>query len=232
MAKLKKAKKAKAQKSAKSFDFQNFLNSFNSLDPQNMGTWPLVVKLTLAGFIVAIIFLLAYLLPIKSKIADIKAAEAEEKSLLDTYREKESKARNLKAYKEQVRQMEATLDDLLKQLPEDTKIPDLVEDINMRGVSSGVEFRDISVKDEVTRELFIEQPIEIKAKGDYHKFGRFVSGVAGLPRIITMDNFVIENPETSNLSEIPSLELTLNAKTYRSRPETAEGKEDDKEEKK
>lgn len=216
MAKLRKAKKSKDVK-APSFDIEAFKRSFNSLDPQNMGTWPVIVKLTIAVFIAGLIGLLAYMLPIRSKISDIQASEKKEVTLLEQYREKESKARNLAAYKQQILQMESTFAQLLDQLPKETRIPDLVEDINMKGVGSGVEFRDISVDSEITRELFIEQPIKIEAKGDYHEFGHFISGVAGLSRIITLHNFSIENKNGNNFNEIPDLELKLDAKTYRAK---------------
>lgn len=222
MAKLKKIKKSTEANKPKGFDLQAVSQSFNSLDPQNMGTWPLVVKLTIAAFIAGLILLLAYLVPIKNKINDIKTAEKEEASLLDTYREKESKARNLQAYKQQIIQMESTFDQLLDQLPKKTKIPALVEDINMDGVESGVRFKDISVRPEITQELFIEQPISILSKGDYHEFGNFVSGMANRSRIITMHDFTISNTSNDILNELPKLELQLNANTYRSREASEE----------
>lgn len=224
MAKLRKVKKSKGKDKAakRSFDLQQTLRAFNSLDMQNPGSWPLVVKLVLSLLVLALILALALAVPVRNKMADIKAAEAEEKTLLETYREKESKARNLQAYKDQVKQMEVTFAELLDQLPKTTKIPDLVEDINMRGVGSGIRFKDISVAQEVSRELFIEQPIEINAQGDYHEFGNFVSGIAGLSRIITMENFSVQNTSPDNLTELPELSLQLSAKTYRSKEQGAE----------
>ena len=134
----------------------------------------------------------------------------------DRYREKESKARHLQTYEEQVEQMKIDFADLLAQLPTDTRVPELVDGINMVGSGSGVRFQDISVQGEVEQEFFIEQPIQIIGLGDYHQFGSFVSGIAALPRIITMHDFEIKNPQPS-LDRMPELQLVLQTKTYRSK---------------
>lgn len=230
MAKLKKLKqknkKVKTKKPKNQFDFESFKKSFTSLDPQNMGSWPIVVKLTIALFIMALIGLLAYMVPIKNKMNEIVAAEKEKQGLLEQYKEKETKARNLQAYKQQIEQMKSTFTQLLDQLPKDTRIPDLIEDINMRGVGSGITFKDISVRDELKKELFIEQPIDIKSKGDYHEFGGFVSGLANLSRIMTLHDFDINNTVNSTdiLNQEPKLEFQLLANTYRAKSDAEESK--------
>ena len=212
---LVKAKKEPAV-AKKSFDFNEFRRSFESLDSQNYGSWPVPVKATLLLFIMGVIAALAWALPISSKIDEITAAESQEATLLETYREKESKARHLDAYKAQVLQMESEFNALLDQLPKDTRVSELVEGINMTGVGSNIRFQDISVEDEVEQEFFIEQPIRIAALGDYHQFGAFISGLAALPRIITMHDFEVNNPQPT-LDKVPELTLVLNTKTYRSK---------------
>ena len=213
--KLKKTPKT-PKKPRKSFDIQEFRRSFESLDTQNYGSWPVVVKVTVLLFIVGFIAALAWALPISSKIDEIQAAESQQTTLLETYREKESKARHLDAYKAQVTQMETEFNKLLDQLPKDTRVSELVEGINMTGVGSNIRFQDISVEPEVEQEFFIEQPIRIAAIGEYHQFGAFVSGLAALPRIITMHDFEVSNPQPS-LDTIPELNLVLNTKTYRAK---------------
>lgn len=200
----------------KSFDFNEFRRSFESLDNQNYGSWPLAVKVTVLVMIVGFIAALAWALPISSKIDEIKAAEAQQATLLETYREKESKARHLAAYKSQVTQMEAEFNTLLNQLPKDTRVSELVEGINMTGVGSNIRFQDISVEPEIEQEYFIEQPIRIAALGEYHQFGAFISGLAALPRIITMHDFEVNNPQPT-LDTLPELTLVLQTKTYRSK---------------
>lgn len=226
MMKLRKPKKTAVSGSPKpvkkSFDFNEFKRSFESLDTQNYGTWPLVVKITVFLFIFFLIAALAWALPISSQREEIKAAESEQVTLLETYREKESKARHLQEYKDQIAQMETEFTALLDQLPKDTRVSELVEGINMTGVGSNIRFTDIKVEQEVEQELFIEQPISISAVGRYHEFGNFISGLAALPRIITMHDFTVtprDNLSNANnvMEKMPELSLVLHTKTYRSK---------------
>lgn len=212
----KKAKKVVEKKPKKSFDFKEFADSFKSLDQNNYGSWPVPVKITTLLFIVALVAALAWALPISKKREEIATAEAEKQTLLEQYREKESKARHLEAYKEQIAKMEADFKELLNQLPKETRISDLVDGINMVGVGSNIKFQDIKVEPEISQEFFIEQPIRIAALGDYHEFGSFLSGLARLPRIITLHDFEVVNSKPS-LDELPQINLVLNTKTYRSK---------------
>ena len=217
-------KKKKSATPKKSFDFNEFRRSFESLDSENYGSWPVPVKITILIFIVLFIAAISWALLISGKLDEIAAAEAQQQTLLETYREKESRARHLEAYKAQVLQMETEFNTLLDQLPKDTRVSELVEGINMTGVGSNIRFQDISVEPEIEQEFFIEQPIRIAAIGDYHQFGNFVSGLAALPRIITMHDFEVSNPQPT-LENIPELTLVLQTKTYRSKEitENAEG---------
>lgn len=101
-------------------------------------------------------------------------------------------------------------------MPKETEIPSLVEDINLTGVNSGLKFKNIRLENEVKQEFFIEQPISIDATGDYHAFGAFVTGIAALPRIVTLHDFTVEAKEdTQKKSDIPVVNYTVKAKTYR-----------------
>lgn len=218
MAKLTKSnKKAKKQvDTKKSFDLNEFFQSFQSLDTNNYGSWPVPVKITVLLMIVFVVAIVAYFVPINQKREEIRTAEAEKASLLDQYKTKESKARHLAEYQAQVHKMETDFQELLNQLPKDTRISDLVDGINMEGMNSNIRFKDISVEAEIQQEFFIEQPIRIVAIGEYHQFGSFVSGLAKLPRIVTLHNFEINNTKPT-LDQLPELELLLNVKTYRSK---------------
>ena len=180
--------------------------------------------MTVIGLIIIFIAALSWALPISSRIDAINAAEAQQRTLLDSYREKESRARHLKAYQAQVVQMETEFNTLLDQLPKDTRVSELVEGINMTGVGSNIRFQDISVEPEIENEFFIEQPIRIAALGEYHQFGSFISGLAALPRIITMHDFEVSNPQPT-LDVLPELNLVLQTKTYRSKEATLESDE-------
>jgi len=205
-----------SSKTKMKFSLEDFNNSFKSLDPQNMGNWPIPVKITIYIFVFAFVLVLAYFLLINPVRDQISAAEAQEQSLLSDYRVKDSKLRNLQQYQKQIEQMESTFGQLLQQLPKVTEIPGLVEDINYTGVGSGLQFDKIGVQGEVTKDFFVELPIQITGRGDYHSFGAFVSALAALPRIVTIDDFTIEPTAKGNSkSGIPVLSLSISAKTYR-----------------
>lgn len=205
-----------AKKKKEAFDLKKFIASVNSLNAQNYGSAPIAVKVFVLGVLVVLILGAAWLLLISGKLDEIKAAENQEVGLLETYKEKESKARHLEEYEAQVQQMKVDFAELLNQLPKDTRVPELVDGINMVGGSSGIKFQDISVNPEVEQEFFIEQSIQIIGVGKYHQFGSFVSGIAALPRIITMHDFEIKNPQPS-LDKAPELQLVLQTKTYRAK---------------
>ena len=112
--------------------------------------------------------------------------------------------------------MEANFNQQLEQLPKETEIPGLVEDINVSGVNSGLKFKNIRLEPEIRQEFFIEQPISIEATGDYHSFGSFVSGIAALPRIVTLHDFDISaSSNNEKKTDIPQISYSVKAKTYR-----------------
>ena len=204
------------QKTKNKMTVDKVLQQFNTLDPNNYGSWPLVVKLTCWIFIIILVFALVYFGFIKNKIESIAQANAQEKNLLNEFREKDSKLRNLQQYQVQLQEMEASFNQQLEQLPKETEIPGLVEDINLSGVNSGLKFKNIRLEREVKQEFFIEQPISIEATGDYHSFGTFASSIAALSRIVTLHNFTITSRASDNKrSEIPTIEYVIKAKTYR-----------------
>ncbi|WP_130803671.1 type 4a pilus biogenesis protein PilO [Acinetobacter ihumii] len=192
-----------------------FLQQFNTLDMNNYGSWPLSVKITCWIFTFVAVCLLGYFLAIRSKLDDISTAQAQEQNLLNEFREKDSKLRNLQQYQKQLQEMEANFNQQLAQLPKETEIPSLVEDINMTGVNSGLKFKNIRLENEIKQEFFIEQPISIEATGDYHAFGAFTSAIAALPRIVTLHDFVIEGKQVKEKADIPEISYSVKAKTYR-----------------
>lgn len=200
----------------KKMTVEKFLQQFNTLDMNNYGSWPWSVKITCWIFLFILVCLLGYFLAVKPKLDAIEAARNQEQTLLNEFKEKDSKLRNLKQYQAQLQQMEANFHQQLQQLPKESEIPGLVEDINIAGVGSGLEFKNIRLENEVKQEFFIEQPISIQATGDYHSFGNFVSSIAALQRIVTMHDFTVSAVMAADKkSDIPVVEYVLNAKTYR-----------------
>ncbi|QIO04739.1 type IV pilus inner membrane component PilO [Acinetobacter shaoyimingii] len=200
----------------KQMTVERFVQQFNTLDPNNMGSWPLSVKITFWIIIFVVVCLLGYFLAIKPKLDSIDQAKAQQQSLLEDFKKKDSDLRNLKLYQAQLNQMEENFNQQLQQLPKETEIPSLVEDINLTGVNSGLKFKNIKLESEVAQEFFIEQPISIEATGDYHSFGNFVSGIAALARIVTLHDFNISAElQKDKKSDIPKIDYLIQAKTYR-----------------
>ena len=200
----------------KKFDFQKFMQQWNTLDANNYGGWPVSVKITVWIFILVGIMFLGYMLLVKPKMDEISNANAQEQNLLNEFRAKDSTLRNLQAYQRQLQEMEANFNQQLEQLPKETEIPGLVEDINVTGVNSGLKFKNILLEPEIQQEFFIEQPISMEAVGDYHAFGAFVSSIAALPRIVTLHDFTLTAaPNTEKKTDIPQITYNVKAKTYR-----------------
>lgn len=205
---------------------QELLASFSGVNWNNPGSWPLVVKLVVWLATGILVVVAAYVLFISKVNSVLDVEQKKEQSLLKDYEEKAFKAMNLEAYKKQLADMEEAFGALLRQLPKDTEVPSLLEDITHTGIGSGLEFKTIDLKDEQKREFYAELPIQIEVKGDYHGFGAFVSGVAALPRIVTLHDFNISAEGSSGkpgrggkepkVGSAPRmLQMTLTAKTYR-----------------
>ncbi|MBC3957231.1 MULTISPECIES: type 4a pilus biogenesis protein PilO [Pseudomonas] len=184
----------------------------NELDLSNMGSWPAAVK-AISGMLVAVlIFALGYFLFIQDLEAQLTGAQASEASLKEQFTTKAFQAANLEPYKKQMEEMENTFGALLRQLPSDTEVPGLLEDITRTGLGSGLEFEEIKLLPEAVQQFYIELPIQITVVGGYHDLATFVSGVASLPRIVTLHDFDIKpvDPKVSG-----KLRMSILAKTYR-----------------
>lgn len=168
---------------------QNF--DINDLDPDNIGGWPLPVKavLWLLAF-VAVVFG-AHQAVLKEKALFLDGEVQVESKLKGEFEQKVQEAANIDRYREQMVEMEKSFSALLAQLPKDTEVPGLLDDITNKGLDSGLSFQAIDLKQEKRAEFYVELPIDIRVVGGYHDFGTFVSGVAGLPRIVTLHDFVI-----------------------------------------
>ena len=161
----------------------------NDLDTNNMGSWPPAIK-ALAGLLLMILVLaLGYSFSISDLESQLELKREEESTLKEQFANKAHMAANLELYTQQMKEMENSFGVLLRQLPSDTEVPGLLEDITRTGLGSGLEFEEIKLLPEVTQQFYIELPIQITVTGAYHDLATFVSGVAGLPRIVTLHDF-------------------------------------------
>lgn len=208
----------KSASDLKKFDIQEFINTLNTLDPQNVGSWPLPVKLFIYVLVFVVVLVLGYMLDLSGIRETLATGKQQQETLLGEFEQKVFKAQNLETYKRQLKDMEDSFGALLRQLPQDTEVPGLLEDITHTGLGSGLEFDAIDLGQEATKDFYAEQPINIKVHGDYHAFGAFVSGIAALPRIVTLHDFKIDPIATTRNDDndgAPVLSLTIQAKTYR-----------------
>lgn len=191
----------------------NWNIDLNELDINEMGTWPKPVKILLTICIGIVILFLGYFGDTKKQLSILQVAQREEETLRKTFEEKQHKSANLDAYREQLSIMKASFGALLRQLPEKTEVPGLIEDISHQGLAAGLEFRSIRLQPEKEIDFYLELPIEISVIGSFHQFGEFVSNVAALPRIVTLHDFVI-HPITPRATT-ENLVMNITAKTYR-----------------
>lgn len=209
----------KGMNDLKSLDLQELMNTLNTLDPQNVGSWPMPVKAMIYVLVFIGVLVLGYMFDLAGIRANLTTGEYEQQTLLGEFETKVFKAQNLEVYKSQLKDMEDSFGALLRQLPQDTEVPGLLEDITHTGLGSGLEFDAIDLGNEVAKDFYAEQPISIKVTGDYHAFGAFVSGVSALPRIVTLHDFTIGPKQNAggrpDDGGAPVLTMSILAKTYR-----------------
>ncbi len=184
----------------------------SDLDMNNLGSWPAAVKVIAAALLMVLVLGGGYYFYLSDMLLSLDQEKAQEETLKQQFSSKAFQAANLEAYKAQMVEMEASFGALLRQLPSDTEVPGLLEDITRTGLGSGLEFEEIKLQPEVTQQFYIELPIQIKVVGSYHDLATFVSGVASLPRIVTLHDFEIK-PESAGSSS--KLRMSILAKTYR-----------------
>lgn len=186
-----------------------------NLDLENVGSWPAAARALLVVLLFIVLVLGGYYYHVAALSDRLQATEAEELDLLRQFERKSFEAVNLEAYKAQLVKMRESFGALVSQLPSDTEVPGLLEDISAKGELNGLRIESIDLLDEVLEEFYVELPISITANGSYHDLGAFVSGMAGLPRIVTLHDFeiVMDGDESANLR------MDLVAKTYRYKDE-------------
>ena len=186
-------------------DFQELndkLSSFdvNDIDWNNMGSWPLIGRVIFASIVFISILTALYFVDIQGKSEQLDTIIQEEDSLRQSFETKAFRVANLDAYKKQLTEIEESFGTLLRQLPRDTEVPGLLEDITAAAVGASLEIKSIALKKEIKTEYYTELPINIDVVGEYHDFGVFVSAVAGLGRIVTLHDFNVSKNSNGKLN--------------------------------
>jgi len=193
------------------------LQQLNELDFSNIGDWPGVVKGILALLLCAGVVGAWYYFDTQDQLARLETAERQEIDLLQTLDTKQKKAANLENYKQQLAEMRESFGAMLRQLPDKTEVAALLVDVSQTGLAAGLEFELFRPSAEIPKDFYAELPINIKVTGRYHEFGNFISGLAALPRIVTLHNINITpaNKVRGQQDQESLLYLTATAKTYR-----------------
>jgi type IV pilus assembly protein PilO len=185
--------------------------SLSELDFNESGEWPIIIKTLAILLLCILVWGGGYYFIIKDKQAELQGLEQKEQQLRTEFEAKTAKAINLEAYKEQMVEMKITFASMLKQLPRKSEVADLLIDISRTGLINGLTFELFKPESERPIDFYAELPISMKVTGTYHQFGDFVSGIAALPRIVTLHNLTMVplGKDSGKMS------LTITAKTYR-----------------
>jgi type IV pilus assembly protein PilO len=208
----------------------NILDELRSLDPRDPGRWPLPVL----AAAVALAFLVLsgvgiYMLVWTEQRPRLQQFADEELKLRQEFHDKHAKAVNLEIYKQQLKDIERSFGALLRQLPGKTEVPSLLVDISQTGLAAGLEEKLFQPQPEQKKDFYAELPIKIRLTGSYHQFGEFVSGIAALPRIVTLHDIDIKSDGKDAYDQL-SLELTAKTYRYMDEDEIAAGEEKAKKE--
>lgn len=185
----------------------------NDLDFDTVGSWPLAIKMFIWVVVLGGVLAFGYYYHIEDLQIQLEGERKKEEQLKKEFEKKAFQAANLEAYRQQMVEMEESFGALVSQLPSDTEVPGLLEDITNKGLLNGLNIASIDLLPEQAREFYVELPISIVASGSYHDLGAFISGMAALPRIVTLHDFNISAPG----GNANKLQMRIIAKTYRYR---------------
>ncbi|WP_086930316.1 type 4a pilus biogenesis protein PilO [Agarilytica rhodophyticola] len=188
---------------------QNF--DVNDIDWERIGVWPLPARIFVCLLACGAILFACHFFIVKDKNTVLEAAKSKETQLRRSFESKAYEAANLDRYRQQMEEMSGTLNVLVSRLPSNIEVPGLLEDIDDKAVEARLDIEGIKPEKEIQTEFHIELPIKINVTGGYHEFGAFVSGIAGMPRIVTLHDFSIKRDRDQG----SSLNMEIIAKTYR-----------------
>ena len=191
----------------------NVIEELQALDPREPGRWPLPFRIgAVAIWLVVLTFILGYFFVWSNESPVLDQYQQQEQKLRQEFRTKHAQAVNLSVYKQQLADIERSFGALLRQLPGRTEVPNLVVDISQTGLAAGLSQKLFQPGDEQKKDFYAEKPIRLRFSGSYHQFGLFVSGIAALPRIVTLHDIEIKPDGKAGYD---SLTLDVTAKTYR-----------------
>ncbi|MCG6939995.1 MAG: type 4a pilus biogenesis protein PilO [Thiohalocapsa sp.] len=193
------------------------LSDLNELTLSNIGEWPAPAKALVILVLCAALGWAWYYFITRDQLGRLDQAKAQELTLRKTFEDKQDKAANLEAYEQQLTEMEESFGAMVRQLPDRTEVAGLLVDVSQTGLAAGLEFELFQPTGEQDKDFYAELPIRMRVNGRYHEFGRFISGLAALPRIVTIHDVRITAPgkRVEDASEGVRLTMEATVKTYR-----------------
>lgn len=188
---------------------------FNEIDWERIGVWPAPIKIILCVLLVVAMLVGCHFLMIKDRTLTLESEQRKEVTLKKSFEEKAYEAANLDRYRQQMEEMSVILEALISRLPSSIEVPGLLEDIDDKALEARLDINGITPQNAVPTEFYIELPIKINVTGGYHEFGAFVSGIAGMPRIVTLHDFSISGRKGGGAANTDLLNMEITAKTYR-----------------
>ena len=205
-------------------DIIDKINNIDANDLKNIGSAPKPVKITALVLIFIGVLVAGYFLKITDLNKQLVVLEAKEQTLRLSFDKMQGTAVNLDAYTQQLEDMRQSFGALLRQLPDKTEIESLLTDISQTGIAAGLEIEYFKPEKLISKEFYSEYPIKLKVSGRYHQFATFVSGVAALPRIVTLQDIQIGPQKTKKANESVKMIMGLTVVTYQYLEESAGGK--------
>lgn len=192
------------------------LNNLDADDLKRIGTAPKPIQYLVIGIVCALVIAAMGWFLVKPELDTLERVESKEQDLITQLESRQRRAANLQDYKDQLAEMEESFGTMLRQLPDETDMESLIIDLSQTSIAAGLEVEFFRPKDEIRQDFYAEYPIELRVSGRYHEFGNFVSGLAALPRIVTLHDIKIEPSDGSATgADSPELTMSLEAKTYR-----------------
>lgn len=191
------------------------LQDLNNIDLKTIGTAPAPVKGIVIAVVVIAILGAGYWFFVKGQLEQLERVQAQEVQLRQTFETRQRRAANLDAYRDQLDEMRRTFGTMLRQLPSQTEVPSLLVDISQTALASGLEIELFRPQPEQRRGFYAEMPIQMRLRGNYEQMAQFTSGVASLPRIVTLHDLTIRPPQDGS-----RLTMDATARTYRYLDET------------
>jgi type IV pilus assembly protein PilO len=192
----------------------NIIEELQSLDINEPGRWPVAFRIAAVTLVfIAVSAFGIYMWVYKTDVPDLRQAETEEINLRSTFENRQRLAASFDAYRDQLAEIERSFGTMLRQLPGRTEVDNLLVDISQTGLGAGLEEELFRPLGERRADFYAELPIEIRLRGSYHELGEFASGIAALPRIVTLHDINIA--QAPNSEDFDDLVLNVTAKTYR-----------------